>query len=90
MKIDNKTYVELLQLVAIGQMQIDLIDTLIEKNIIRQDSKRKAKIFQQSLEAFQKVFFVGNEIINENDKLIQFIKEETEKMISCIQFEIKD
>ena len=90
MNIDNKTYVELLQLVAIGQLQIDLIDTLIEKGILRQDSKRKAKIFQESLEAFQKVFFVGNEIITENDKLIQFIKEETEKMISCIQFEIKD
>jgi len=90
MKIDNKTYVELLQLVAIGQMQIDLIDVLIEKGILRQDSKRKAKMFQESLEAFQKVFFVGNEIISENDKLIQFIKEETEKMISCIQFEIKD
>ncbi len=90
MKIDNKTYVELLQLVAIGQMQIDLIDVLIEKGILRQDSKRKAKIFQESLEAFQKVFFVGNEIITENDKLIQFIKEETEKMIDCIQFEIKD
>ena len=90
MNIDNKTYVELLQLVAIGQLQIDLIDTLIEKGILRQDSKRKAKIFQESLESFQKVFFVGNEIISENDKLIQFIKEETEKMINCIQFEIKD
>ena len=90
MKIDNKTYVELLQLVAIGQMQIDLIDVLMEKGILRQDSKRKAKMFQESLEAFQKVFFVGNEIISENDKLIQFIKEETEKMINCIEFEIKD
>jgi hypothetical protein len=54
------------------------------------ESKYLAKRFQENLEKFQKAFFSGDEIVAENDKLIQFLKEETDKMISCIQFEIKD
>lgn len=90
MKIDNQTYFEILQLVAIGQTQIDLIDTLIEKRVLKMESKYLAKRFQENLEKFQKAFFAGNEIIAENDNLIQFLKEETDKMLSCIQFEIKE
>ncbi len=90
MKIDNQTYVQLLQLVAIGQIQIDLIDNLLEKRVLKNESKYLAKRFQENLEKFQKAFFAGDEIIAENDKLIKYLKEETDKMLSCIQFEIKD
>ena len=86
----NKTYVEILQLVAIGQIQIDLIDTLIDKKVLRQESKYLAKRFQENIEKFQKAFFSDSEIITENDKLIEFLKEETDKMLNCIKFEIKD
>lgn len=86
-----ETYKQVLQLIATQQIQIDLIDSLIEKKILKNDSKYLAKAFLDNMIKFQNKFF-GNdkEIITENDKLIDFVQSEFEKVIEKIEFEIID
>ncbi len=88
---DKETYVQVLQLIAIQQIQIDLIDDLIEKKILRMQTKYLAKSFLDNILKFQNEFF-GNdlEILTENDKLLKFLDEELKKVIGCIEVEIKD
>lgn len=96
MKVTEKqaeTYVQILQLVALQQIQIDLLDNLIEKKYIRFNVKYIAKSFQNKIEELQKNFFLKElplEILTENEKLISFVKEEFEKTLSQITFELSD
>lgn len=88
MKINKETYVEILQFMAISQTQVDLIDTLCDKKVLKHEVKMRAKALQESLIDFQSVFFnKDNEVIAQNDILIEFIKTESQKTIDCIEFE---
>jgi hypothetical protein len=88
--MDNKEkYLKVLQLIAIQQIQIEIIDSLIESNVLKQKTKFLAKNFLTEIEKFQKDFFDNRDEFKQTDKLLKFLDKKYKKLLSEIEIVVK-